>query len=147
MHVLMYLFWYAPRATKHRVMVDETENWGEDLLLEFMLCCGLIGRLSFKGNTAVLVVKSYHLILSDLVMSLLTLGLAWAQDPLIVLVAFCPTVFRGASEDICPLLHELELLSVNTRLNCLLCATVKPLNGKQESFMWNNTATKGSFAL
>lgn len=51
--------------------------------------------------------KMYHFILSDLVISLLTLGVARAQDPLLVLVELCQTVFREASVDICPSLHEL----------------------------------------
>lgn len=55
-----------------------------------------------KGNTAVLLGKIYHFILSDLVKSLLTLGLVRVVDPLLVLAELCQTLFREASVDVYP---------------------------------------------
>lgn len=55
-----------------------------------------------KGNTAVLLGKMYHFILSDLVKSLLTLGLVRVEDPRLMLAELCQTVFREASVDIHP---------------------------------------------
>ena len=55
-----------------------------------------------KGNTAVLLGKMYHFILSDLVKSLLTLGLVRVEDPLLVHAELCQTVLREASVDVYP---------------------------------------------
>lgn len=49
----------------------------------------------------------YHLILFDLVKSLLTLGLVRAEDLLLVLTELCQTVFREASTDVYTPPHEL----------------------------------------
>lgn len=93
----------APRVTEHRATVNELKIGGEDLPLQCMLFCGVIGRLSnAKGNTAVLLGKMYHFILSDLVKSLLTLRLVRVEDPWLALAELCQTVFREASADVYP---------------------------------------------
>lgn len=61
-----------------------------------MLFCGLLGRLSDAIRLW------YHLILSDLVKSILTPGLVRAKDPLLVLENLCQKVFRAASVDLHP---------------------------------------------
>lgn len=53
-----------------------------------------------KGNTAVLLGKMHHFILSDLIKSLLTLSLVRVEDPPLVLTELCQTVFREVSVDV-----------------------------------------------
>lgn len=60
-----------------------------------------------NGETAVLLGKMYHFILSDLVKSLLTLGLVRVEEPLPALVDLCQTAFREASVDTYPPLRAL----------------------------------------
>lgn len=55
-----------------------------------------------KGNTAVLLGKMHHFILSDLIKSLLTLSLVGVEDPPLAQTELCQTVFREASADVYP---------------------------------------------
>lgn len=85
-----------------------------------------------KGNTAVLVGKMYHFILSDLIKSLLTLGLVRVEDLLLVLAELCQTVFREASVDIYPTLWIviLSTWSTHTRDN------YQSVHHKIVSYVW-----------
>lgn len=96
-HVFTFLslFWDASTVTEHHARVNEWKLEGRPPAPLHVLLWFDWKTFQCKGNTAVLLGKMHHFILSDLFKSLLTLGLVRVEDPRLVLVELCQTVFRG----------------------------------------------------